>query len=53
MTDLPAVVLEPAAQQLVEATADPLLLIDAGPDGARKVAGESVGGNMAAALAAK
>jgi acetyl esterase/lipase len=37
MSDRPAVVLEPAAQQLVEATADPLFLIDAGVDGARKI----------------
>jgi acetyl esterase/lipase len=37
MSDRPAVVLEPAAQQLVEATADPLFLIDAGPAGARKI----------------
>ena len=31
------VVLEPAAQKLVEDTADPLFLIDAGPGGARKI----------------
>ncbi len=37
MSDHPAVVLEPAAQQLVEDTADPLFLIEAGPDGARKI----------------
>ncbi|GAA3938600.1 alpha/beta hydrolase [Actinoplanes auranticolor] len=37
MSDRPAIVLEPAAQQLVEATADPLFLIDAGADGARKI----------------
>ncbi len=37
MSEHPAVVLEPAAQQLVEATADPLFLITAGPDGARKI----------------
>ena len=29
MSDRPSVVLEPAAQALVEATADPLFLIDA------------------------
>nr|WP_221380283.1 alpha/beta hydrolase [Actinoplanes polyasparticus] len=33
----PTVVLEPAAQQLVEATADPLFLINAGPEGARRI----------------
>ena len=37
MSDHPAVVLEPAAQQLVEATADPLILINAGTEGARKI----------------
>ena len=37
MTDQPAVVLEPAAQQLVEATADPLILVNAGTEGARKI----------------
>jgi acetyl esterase len=37
MPDQPEVVLEPAAQQLVEDTADPLFLIDAGPEGARKI----------------
>ena len=37
MSDQPAVVLEPAAQQLVEATADPLILINAGTEGARKI----------------
>jgi acetyl esterase/lipase len=37
MPDRPAVVLEPAAQELVEATADPLILINAGTDGARKI----------------
>jgi acetyl esterase len=37
MSDQPVIVLEPAAQQLVEATADPIGLINAGPDGARKI----------------
>ncbi len=37
MSVQPTVVLEPAAQQLVEATADPLFLVNAGPDGARKI----------------
>ncbi|MCM4085085.1 alpha/beta hydrolase [Paractinoplanes hotanensis] len=37
MSDHPTVVLEPAAQRLVEDTADPLFLIDAGPAGARKI----------------
>jgi acetyl esterase len=37
MTEAPDVVLEPAAQELVEATAKPLFLVDLGPDGARKV----------------
>ena len=37
MSDQPAIVLEPAAQELVEATADPLGLIKAGPEGARKI----------------
>jgi len=37
VSDQPAVVLEPAAQQLVEATADPLILINAGTEGARKI----------------
>ena len=37
MFDRPAVVLEPAARQPVEAAADPPSVIDAGPDGARKI----------------
>ena len=37
MSDHPVVVLEPAAQQLVADTADPLFLINAGPDGARQI----------------
>jgi acetyl esterase/lipase len=37
MSERPAVVLEPAAQHLVEATADPRFLIEAGPEGARKI----------------
>lgn len=37
MTGIPQVVLEPAAQDLVEATAKPPFLYDLGPEGARKV----------------
>lgn len=37
MFDRPAAVQEPAAQQLVEATADPLSLVDAGPGGTREI----------------
>ncbi|MFI5952856.1 alpha/beta hydrolase [Cryptosporangium sp. NPDC051539] len=37
MSEHPAVVLEAAAQQLVEATAKPPFLVDLGPDGARQV----------------
>ena len=37
MTDQPRIVLEPAAQALVEATASPTFLSDLGPAGARKV----------------
>jgi len=37
MTGTPQVVLEPAAQDLVEATAKPPFLYDLGPEGARKV----------------
>jgi acetyl esterase len=37
MTGAPHVVLEPAAQDLVEATAKPPFLYDLGPEGARKV----------------
>jgi len=37
MSEQPAIVLETAAQQLVEATADPLILISAGTEGARKI----------------
>lgn len=37
MTGTPPIVLEPAAQDLVEATAKPPFLYDLGPEGARKV----------------
>lgn len=37
MTGTPQVVLEPAAQDLVEATGKPPFLYDLGPEGARKV----------------
>ena len=53
MSVRPAVVLEPAAQQLVAATVDPQFLMAAGPAGGRRILDDRATHFLPAALAAK